>query len=106
MGKGRSVICQTSEDILSAFVSGPQQYISVRELDTKNSELVARGYTREGAHMHTMAWNFLSTALKTKSHKYTSQVYLAGGNVGRPLRVVRPSNCGGQVRPISATQYL
>ena len=54
---------------LSAFVSDPPQYIPVGELDTENSVLVARGYSRESVHIHTLAWNFLSTALKSKSDK-------------------------------------
>ena len=54
---------------MSAFVSDPPQYIPVGELDTQNSVLVARGYSRESVHIHTLAWNFLSTALKSKSDK-------------------------------------
>ena len=33
--------------LLSVFVSGPPQYIPVGELDTDNSVLVARGFSRE-----------------------------------------------------------
>ena len=54
---------------LSAFVSDPPQYIPVGELDTENSVLVDRGYSRESVHVHALAWNFLSTALKSKSDK-------------------------------------
>ena len=51
----------------SAFVSDPPQYVPVRELDTKNSVRVGRGYNRECVHLHAHAWNFPSTALKSKS---------------------------------------
>ena len=34
---------------------------------------------------------------------YTAQVYLAEGSVGRSPCVVRPSNYGGQIRPIATT---
>ena len=54
---------------LSAFVSDPPQYIPVGGLDTEHSVLVERGYSRESVHMHALAWNFLSTALKIKSDK-------------------------------------
>ena len=54
---------------MPAFVSDPPQYISVEELDTENSVLVDRWYSRESVHMHALAWNFLSTALKSKSDK-------------------------------------
>ena len=54
---------------MPAFVSDPPQYISVEELDTENSVLVDRWYSRESVHMHALAWNFLSTALKIKSDK-------------------------------------
>ena len=54
---------------LSVFVSDPPQYVPVGELDTKNSRLVGRGYNRERVHIHALAWNFLSTALKSKSDK-------------------------------------
>ena len=56
---------------LSAFVSDPPQYVSVAELDTENSVLVGRGYNRERVHIHALAWNFLSTALQSKSDKST-----------------------------------
>ena len=42
---------------LSAFVPGPPQYICVGGLDTEQSVLVARGFSRESVHMQTMAWN-------------------------------------------------
>ena len=54
---------------MSAFVADPPQYIPVGELDTENSVLVERGYSRESVHMHALARNFLSTALKSKSDK-------------------------------------
>ena len=54
---------------LSSFVSDPPQYIPVGELDTENSALVDRGYSRESVYMHALACNFLSTALKIKSDK-------------------------------------
>ena len=60
---------------LSAFVSDPPQYIPVGELHTENSALVARGYSRESVHIHTLAWNFLSTALKSKSDKSICLLY-------------------------------
>ena len=44
---------------LSAFVSDLPQYIPVGELDTENSVLVDREYSRESVHMHALAWNFL-----------------------------------------------
>ena len=57
---------------MSAFVSDPPQYIAVQgELDTENSVLVDGGYSRESVNMHALAWNFLSTALKSKSDKST-----------------------------------
>ena len=55
----------------SAFVSDPPWYIPVGELDTETSVLVGRGYNRESVHIHAFAWNFLSTALKSKSNKST-----------------------------------
>ena len=54
---------------LSAFVSDPPQYVPVRELDTENLVLVGRGNNRESVHVHALAWNFLSTALKSKSNR-------------------------------------
>ena len=57
---------------MSAFVSDPPQYIAVQGvLDTENSVLVDGGYSRESVNMHALAWNFLSTALKSKSDKST-----------------------------------
>jgi len=50
---------------LVAFVSTPPQYIPVGELDTGNAALVARRFSLESAQRHTLAWNFLSTALKS-----------------------------------------
>ena len=50
-------------------MSDPPNYIPVGELDTENSVLVDRGYSRESVHMHALAWNFLSTAIKSKSEK-------------------------------------
>ena len=50
-------------------MSDPPQYIPVGEWDTDNSMLVARGFSRESVHVHSLAWNFLSTALKSKSDK-------------------------------------
>ena len=44
---------------MSAFVSDLPQYIPVGELDTENSVLVDREYSRESVHMHALAWNFL-----------------------------------------------
>ena len=61
--------CPKLVGLLSAFVSGPPQYIPVGELDTENSVLVNRGCNRESVHIHALAWNFLSTALKSKSDK-------------------------------------
>ena len=53
---------------LSAFVWDPPQYIPVQgELDTENSVLGDGGYSRERVNKHALAWNFLSTALKSKS---------------------------------------
>lgn len=63
--------------LLSSFVSDPSQYIPVGELDTKNVVHVARGYSRDRVQTHTLACNFLSTALESKSNKsilYTAQV--------------------------------
>ena len=40
-------------------------------MDTENSVLVDGGYSRESVNMHALAWNFLSTALKSKSDKST-----------------------------------
>ena len=50
-------------------MSDPLQYILVRELDTETSVLVDRGYSRESVQIHTLAWIFLSTAVKNKSDK-------------------------------------
>ena len=51
-------------------MSNPPQYIPVGELDTENSVLVGRGCNRESVHnIHALAWNFLLTALKSKSDK-------------------------------------
>ena len=53
---------------MSAFVWDPPQYIPVQgELDTENSVLGDGGYSRERVNKHALAWNFLSTALKSKS---------------------------------------
>ena len=57
---------------LSAFVSDPPQYVPVGELYTETSVLIERGYNRERVHIHALAWNFLSTALKSKSGKSIS----------------------------------
>ena len=54
---------------LPAFVPNPPQYVAVAELDTENSVLVGRGYNRERVHIHAVAWNFISTALRSKSDK-------------------------------------
>ena len=54
---------------LSVFVSHPPQYIPAGELDTENLALVDRGYSRESAHIYALAWNFLPTALRSKSDK-------------------------------------
>ena len=87
---------------LSAFVSDPPQYIPVGELDTENSMLVARGFSRESVHVHTLAWNFLSTALKSKSdksilHRCTSprRAWDRGGVHGAPLRRTHRLGCFG-----------
>ena len=50
-------------------MSDPPQYVPLGELDTENSVLVGRGYNRERVHILALAWNFLSTALKSKSDK-------------------------------------
>ena len=50
-------------------MSDPPQYIPVGELDTENSVFFDRGYSRESVHIHALAWNSLSTALKSKSDK-------------------------------------
>ena len=50
-------------------MSDPPQYIPAGELDNENSVLVERGYNRESVHIHALAWNFLSIALKSKSDK-------------------------------------
>ena len=52
---------------LSAFASDPPKHIPIEELDTENSVLLDRGYSRESVHMHALAWTILSTALKSKS---------------------------------------
>ena len=57
------------ERFLSAFVSDPSQYGPVRELNTEKYVLVGRGYNRESVHIHALACNFLSTALKSKIDK-------------------------------------
>ena len=54
---------------LSAFVPDPPQYIPVGELNTENTVFVERGYNRKSVHIHALARNFLSTALKSKSDK-------------------------------------
>ena len=55
---------------LSAFVWDPPQYIPVQgELDTENSVLGDGGYSRERVNKHALAWNFLSTALKSNNNK-------------------------------------
>ncbi|CAN0597874.1 unnamed protein product, partial [Laminaria digitata] len=51
------------------FVSEPPEYVPVGELDTENQVLVDRGFTTESVQRHTLAWSFLSTALKSKSDK-------------------------------------
>ena len=50
-------------------MSDPPQYVPVGKLNTENSVLVGRGYNRERVHIHAIAWNFLSTVLKSKSDK-------------------------------------
>ena len=54
---------------LSAFVADSPQYVLVGELDAENSVLVGRGYNRERVQIHALAWNFSSTALKSKGDK-------------------------------------
>ena len=54
---------------LSAFGSDLPQYVPVRNVDTDNSVLVRRGYNGELVHIHTLDWNFFSTALQSKSDK-------------------------------------
>ena len=85
---------------MSAFVSNPPQYIPVGELDTENSVLVDRGYGRESVHMHTLARNFLSTALKSKSDKSILHRCTSPREAWDALLVVRPSNNGGQIRSL------
>ena len=48
---------------------GPLQHLPVVELDTENSVIVGKGCNRESVHIHALAWNFLSTALKRKRDK-------------------------------------
>ena len=64
--KNRLSICCC---FLSDFVLDPPQYIPLGDMDTENSALVERGYNRESVRIHALAWNFLSTALKSKSDK-------------------------------------
>ena len=52
-------------------MSDPPLHVPVGELDTENSVLVGRGCNRESVHIHTLAWNVLSTVLNSKSDKST-----------------------------------
>ena len=52
-------------------MSDPPQYVPGGELDTETSVLVGRGYNRERVHIHALAWNFLSTTLRSNSDKNT-----------------------------------
>lgn len=53
---------------LAAVLSEPPHYVPVGELDAENAVLVARGVNPERVQTNTLvAWNFLSTALKSKS---------------------------------------
>ena len=61
--------CAKGVGFISAFVSDPPEYVSVGELNTENSVPVGRGYNRIRVHIHALAWNFLSTSLKSKSDK-------------------------------------
>ena len=54
---------------LYTFVPDPPQYVPVGELDTENSVVVGRGHNRKSMHIHALAWNSLSTALKSESDK-------------------------------------
>ena len=54
---------------LVAFVSIPPQYIPIGELHTGNAALVQRGVSLESVQRHTLAWNFILTAPKSKSDK-------------------------------------
>ena len=85
---------------MPAFVSDPPQYIPVGELDTENSVLVKRGCSRESVHLHALAWNFLSTALKSKSDKSILHRCTSPREAWDALLVVRPSNNGGQIRSL------
>ena len=53
---------------MEAFLSTPPQYI-IGESDEENAAFVQRGFNLESVQMHTLAWNFLSTALKSKSDR-------------------------------------
>ena len=55
--------------VIPQRMSDPPQYIPVGAVDTQLSVLVARGLSRENVLIHTLAWNFLSTALKSNSDK-------------------------------------
>ena len=54
---------------LLAFASISPQYVPVGELDTENMTPVQRGFSLERVQRHALAWDFLSTALKSKSDK-------------------------------------
>lgn len=46
--------CAEGVDVSSVWVSDPPECFPFGELDTENSVLGARGYSRESVHMHTL----------------------------------------------------
>lgn len=52
--------------LLAAFVSELPEHIPIGKLDIEN-EVFTRRYSSEGVQRHTLAQNYLSTALKSKS---------------------------------------
>lgn len=89
--------------LFSAFVTDPPQYIPVGDLNTYNSMLVARRHSRERVQIHTDVELPVDGSQEQERYYYTAQVYLAKGSVGRYPCVVRPSNEGDHIRPISTT---
>ena len=87
---------------LSAFVSDPPQYVPVGDLDTETSVLVGRGYNRECVHTCTRLEFLIDGPKEQVRQEYLAQVHER--SVGRAPRVVRPSNDGGQTRPLPPPQ--
>ena len=86
-------------------VSDPPQYVPVGELDTENSVLVERVQPRTCTHTCTRLEFRIDGPEEQERQEYLApHVHLAERSVERAPRVVRPSNDGGQIRPLPPPQ--